>query len=299
MEGSKMFEFKALVTRHIKIFLRDKTAVFVSFLSVIILLVVYILFVGRSYTQTTDMMPLTDALKTYMLIGQMMGGILVVNTVSLSLGMMGNLINDIEYKRMDALNIAPIKRSYLIFSYLIAAMIVTFVLTLFMWILTIMYVGIFAGYWYSLSTIIIATLYLLLFTFISSTLMIYITTLIKSVNAFGTLAGVFGTVIGFISGIYMPLFVLGKGISYVASFVPFTHMAISLKNILLKEPFELAEAFIEPSVMENIKIAYGVTPIGVLGQDVAFFVIYSAIILLSLGLLFLAMRNMQKKLSNQ
>lgn len=44
-----------------------------------------------------------------------------------------------------------------------------------------------------------------LYTFISITFMIWITTFIKSVNAFGTVSGILGTVIEFTSEIYMPL----------------------------------------------------------------------------------------------
>ena len=44
-----MYEFVSLVKRHMLKFLRDKTAVFFSFLSVIILLTLYFLFIGENY----------------------------------------------------------------------------------------------------------------------------------------------------------------------------------------------------------------------------------------------------------
>jgi len=171
------------------------------------------------------------------------------------------------------------------------------VLTLVMWGLTIIYVGLIAGHWYSLTIVVQVSLYLLLFTFISSTLMIYLTTLLKSVNAFGTLSGIIGTFIGFVSGIYMPLVQLGTTTTYIASVIPFTHMAIILKQILLKEPMLIMiEEGVPLEVMDVLYVVYGTTEIGVLGNPVSMTIIMISSLVLAFGLLALAYRNMIKKI---
>ena len=292
-----MYELQSLVKRHMLRFLRDKTAVFFSFLSIIILLALYFLFIGKSYTSGTDLSVLSDTTQTYVIAGIMMGGILVINTISLSLGMMGNIIMDLEQRKLDAFLVTPVKRYKIILSYYLSSIIVTATLTLVMWILTILYVGIAANHWYSLSIIINVSLYLILFTFISATLMIYLTTLLKSVNAFGTLSGIIGTFIGFVSGIYMPLISLGKTTTYIASVIPFTHMAIILKQMLLKEPMELMiEEGVPLNVMEQLYVVYGTTEIGVLGNTVSMTIIMIASLGLAFALLYFAYRNMTKKM---
>ena len=291
-----MYDLTSLIKRHILKFLRDKTAVFFSFLSVLILLALYFLFIGRQYTDGEALSFLDPKFKTFLTAGIMMGGILVINTVSLSLGMMGNIITDLEYHRLDGFLVTPVKRYKIILSYYISSIIVTTVLSLFMWYLTVLYVGLAAGYWYSFGAVFQATLLIILFTFISSSVMIYLTTLLKSVNAFGTLSGILGTFIGFISGIYMPLFVLGKSMSYVASVVPFTHMAIMLKNVLLEEPFRILAQDVPADAMAEIKEVYGTVEIGVVGQDVPMAIIMIASLGLAFLFLFLAYRNMNKKM---
>ncbi|MBE0701350.1 MAG: hypothetical protein IH571_06665, partial [Acholeplasmataceae bacterium] len=163
----------------------------------------------------------------------------------------------------------------------------------------ILYVGISSGYWYSLQTIMEASGLLIIFTFISSTLMVFLTTLLKSVNAFGALSGILGTFIGFVSGIYMPLFILGKGTTFVASVIPFTHMTIMLRNVLLREPLAvmMSEYPIPPQVLEHVKMHYGINEIGVFGMDVPmiFIMLFSG--LLSFVLLFFTYRRMTKKIS--
>jgi len=292
-----MHDLVSLTKRHVLKFLRDKAAVFFSFLSVLILLALYFLFIGKSYTSGTDLNMLSQSEKTYIIAGIMMGGILVINTLSLSLGIMGNLITDLEQKKLDAFLVTPVKRYKIIVSYYLSAILVTSVLSIFMWFLTVLYVGISSSFWYPISTILVVILILILFTFISASLMVYLVTLIKSVNAFGALSGVLGTFVGFMSGIYMPLVVLGKSMQYVASVIPFTHMAIILKSILLEGPYEvMVNKGIPEEAMSSLRMAYGSEEIGVLGFNVPMFLIMIASLLISLLLLFLAYRNMTKKM---
>jgi multidrug/hemolysin transport system permease protein len=158
--------------------------------------------------------------------------------------------------------------------------------------LTFLYVGIFSGYWYSFATVLKASGLIIYFTFISATLMIFLTTILKSVNAFGALSGVLGTLIGFISGIYMPLFVLGKSMAYVASVVPFTHMTILLKQVILSEAYQE----LPPVVVEDLSVFYGTQEIGVFGQPVSMVILMLLTLLLGFVLLYFAYRNMNKKM---
>lgn len=301
-----MYDFTSLVKRHILKFLRDKTAVFFSFLSVLILLALYFLFIGRQYTSSFD--GLEDAIKTPLMIGVMMGGILVINTVSLSLGVMGNIITDLEFHRLDGFLVTPVKRYKIILSYYLSSIIVTSALTLLMWFLTVLYAGILAGYWYGFDVILVVSGLIIFFTFISSSLMIYLTTMLKSVNAFGTLSGVLGTLIGFISGIYMPLSVLGASMTYVSSFVPFTHMTILLKNVLLEQPYGSLENWLSSGIpdtdqvnriVSEVRLIYGTNEIGIAGQPVHMIIMMGLCLVIACLLLYFAYRNMNKKMGKR
>lgn len=287
-----MYNMTSLIKRNIKVFLRDKAAVFFSFLSVIILLGLYFLFLGKQYTTGDEFDSVSDNLRTFLGVGVIMGGVLVINTVSLSLGVMGTIVSDLETRRLEGFMVTPIERYKVILAYFISSTLVTVVLSLFMWILTILYVGITSGYWYSFSTILVSSLLIIFYTFISSALMLFLVTLIKSQNAFGALAGVLGTVIGFMSGIYMPLFVLGKGMANVASVVPFTHMTILLKQVILKEAY--AELSVEFAT--GLAEAYGTQEIGVFGLDIPMFWLMVGSFVIALILLAFAYRNMNKKM---
>lgn len=301
-----MYDFTSLVKRHVLKFLRDKTAVFFSFLSVLILLALYFLFIGRQYTSSFE--GLADNIKTPLMIGVMMGGILVINTVSLSLGVMGNIITDLEYHRLDGFLVTPVKRYKIILSYYVSSILVTSVLTLLMWVLTVLYAGIVSGFWYGFDIFMSVSGLIVFFTLISTSFMIYLTTLLKSVNAFGTLSGVLGTLIGFVSGIYMPLSVLGQSVTYISSFVPFTHMTIVLKNVLLDQPYGSLESWLSTGIpnpdqvsgiVNEVRLFYGTNEIGIAGQPVNMDLIMGLCIGLSVLMLYLAYRNMNQKMGKR
>lgn len=266
----------SLVKRNIKIFYRDKTAVFFSFLSVIILLSLYILFLGKSFGDGITF--LNPKLVSFLVTSQLMGGVLVINTLTLSLGVVGSFVTDMDLKRLDAFLVAPVKRYKIILSYYLAAVTVTLGFSLVMWFLTVIYVYIDSGYLYNLDTIVKVILLLTFYTFISSSFMIFITSFIKSVNAFGTLGGVLGTLIGFATGIYIPLASLGETVKKVASIIPFTHMTILLKQVMLSGPYDVLVNLQIADVdmieaKKQIAVYYGTNEVGLFGLDISLFVL--------------------------
>ena len=69
--------------------------------------------------------------------GVIMGGVLVINTVSLSLGVMGSIVTDIDTRKLDGFLVTPVKRYKIVLSYYLSSIIVTATLTIFMWLLTV------------------------------------------------------------------------------------------------------------------------------------------------------------------
>lgn len=300
-----MYELLAMVKRNILVFLRDKSAVFFSFLSVIILLAIYSLVLGGQYVSDANFYPfiVSDNLKFYLEIGIIMGGALVINTVSLSLGVMGNIVNDLENRNIDGFLVTPVRRYKIVLSYYLTAVIVAAILTILMWILLILYVGIFSTYWYSFLVIIKVVGLIVFFTLISTALMVFLTMFINSTSLFGAVTGLIGTIIGFTSGIYFPIVQFGKGLTNFASLSPFTHMTIMLRSIILERPFELLVEqtglnfdYGENVEVPNIKEIYGMTEIGVLGRDINIWLVLALFSVISVLLLVVAYRRMIKKI---
>ena len=294
-----MYELTVLTKRNILIFIRDKVAVFFSFFSVIILLGLYILFLKNAY--------INDWLKTiyqpkeidFFANSLLLSGILVINTVTLSLGNLGNIITDFEKKIINSFLVTPVKRFKIIFSHYLSSLIITYVFSLIMWLLAVLIVGFTTSIWYSLPVIIIISGLLLVFTFISTGLMIFITTFITSVNAFGAISGVLGTVIGFISGIYMPLSILPKAVQNISSLIPFTHMTALMKNYLLEPSFNLITLENKEEIILTIKETYNIGNIPIFNIEINMVWILLVSCFISFLFLGVATQRLSKKIGKK
>lgn len=291
-----MNEILELTKRNVKIFLRDKTAVFFSFLSIIILLGLYMLFLKNAYTvkEMTDVLSKNQT--TFFTFSLLMSGVLVINTLTLSLGNLGNIVNDFDQRLMDAFVITPVKKIKIILAYYFSSFLITVFFTLVLWFLTILIIGLMTTYWYGIGIIVSVTGILILYTFISSAVMIFITTFIKSTNAFGAVAGIFGTVVGFMCGIYMPLSILPKAIRNISSLLPFTHMTILLKQLLTKQSLQEFSTVFPAEVIDNIRSSFVINEIPVFGLYIKMGWLLVFSVLLAVLCIFLSTWRLKKRI---
>lgn len=229
----------AFTIRNTKLFLRDKATFFFSIMSTLIMILLYFLFIARIYINgiNENVTFISENGASFIVYLQMMAGVLVLNSMSLSLGMFMGMAKDFETQKLNSFFTTPAKKRELIISYFLGGMIISFALNLFTWIITVLLIGILTGYWVTISTFLLGMVVLIVSTFISSSIMMLLTIIAKSSTALGVINGVAGTFLGFICGIYMPYSNLGKGVESIGSFFPFTHLTIWFKNIVLNDAF--------------------------------------------------------------
>ncbi len=230
----------ALTKRNCLLFLRNKATVFFCFLSSIILVVLYFLFIAKLYMQDFNKVSgfaLSNNQLNCAIYVQMIVGVLVLNSASLSVGMFGIMAGDFESRKTDALLLTKLTPTQLILSYLISAVAVSFSLNLIMWIISVIIIGCATSCWLGFGAFMAIVGALVVTTLISCCLMLLVTVLVKSTTAIGVINGILGTFLGFLCGIYMPYTNLGKGAEIVGSLFPFTHLTVWMKNIVLTDVF--------------------------------------------------------------
>lgn len=283
-----MREIVVLTKRNVLNYLRDKASVFFSLLSVIILLGIYLLFLKNMISEVEG---LTALQKNVFFLGYVMGGVLVVSTITLSLGVMGNYVYDLDTKKLNGILVAPVSRYKITLSYCLSTAIVTTVLTLIMFFLAFLYLGIAVGVWYSFLQVLHIVGVLMLYVIISTPIMIFIISFVKSLNAFGAVASIVGTLIGFISGIYIPLSVLDPFTQNIAALMPFSHMTYYLRKLLIgDEVFNLIP-------LETHKAA-GISQIQLFGANVPITLALGVSLILSLAFFIFSYIKINKKQVN-
>src|SRR5690554_3106159 len=106
---NKMYETISLIKRNIKMYVRDPLAVFFSFLSTIILMLIYILFLGDIGGSELSLI-ITPKETDFLIYSQMLAGIIVLNSLTIPLGNLGSMVQDFDLNKIDAFMVSPVKR---------------------------------------------------------------------------------------------------------------------------------------------------------------------------------------------
>jgi multidrug/hemolysin transport system permease protein len=247
-----------LIKRNLWVFFRDRSAVFFSFLSVIIIIALYALFLADTQVQSLkSMVGDADGIR-FLVDSWIMGGLLAVNTVTVSLGALAVMVRDQETKAMRDFMTAPINRTTIVLSYIISAFIIGVVITVVGLFAMEAYITLSGGEWLPAAAL-AKTLGVLLLCVINSTAMLFfITSFVRSSTAFSTVSTITGTMIGFLAGIYVPIGVLPQSVQYVIEIFPTSHGAVLLRQLFMEMP--LAQVFqnAPAEVLEEYNKVFGV-----------------------------------------
>lgn len=247
-----------LIKRNLWVFFRDRSAVFFSFLSVIIIIGLYALFLADTQVKSLkSMVGDTDDIR-FLVDSWIMGGLLAVNTVTVSLGALAVMVQDQESKAMRDFMTAPIRRTTIVLSYIISAFIIGVVITVVGLFVMELYIMIAGGQLLSI-TAMAKTIGVLLLCVINSTAMLFfVTSFVRSSTAFSTVSTITGTMIGFLAGIYVPIGVLPQGVQYIIQIFPTSHGAVLLRQLFMEVPLAKVFENAPAEVLEEYNKVFGV-----------------------------------------
>ena len=292
-----MFE---LISRNRKVYTRDRLAFFMSFLSVIILILVYQVFLGQiqidaikealgSDTASSD----TIKMVNYWLIS----GLTTIISMTSTLGAFGVMVSDKEKKLSEDFKVSPISNFKVELSYAIFAILFGMILTMFSCVFAI---GIFNG----LSSLLDYSVmdYLKIFgivslsTVLSAAIVLPILAFIRTSSAFTTLSTIVGTFIGFISGVYLSIGSVGETLQQVMTWFPMTQVNALLKQVLMKDSITQVFENAPSSVVNEYKESYGVVLQNAGGVHLSnsFMLSYILVIILALLIIHFMIKKVKK-----
>ena len=283
-----------LISRNRKVYTRDRLAFFMSFLSVIILILVYQIFLGQiqidaikealnSDTASTD----TIQMVNYWLIS----GLTTIISMTSTLGAFGVMVLDKEKKLSEDLKVSPVSNFKIELSYAIFAILFGIIMTVFSCIFAIgMFNGFSALLDYSMMDYLSILGVVTLGTMLSATIILPILAFIRTSSAFTTLSTIVGTFIGFISGVYLSIGSVGESLQQVMTWFPLTQVNALLKQILMKDAISKVFDHAPSTVIMNYKESYGVILQNPSGEHLStqfMFAYISIIIVVLLGVHFM------------
>lgn len=244
-----MNEILYFTKRNCLIYLRDRSAVFFSMLSMLIVLGLMVIFLGKMNSDSVAAVlaeyggegrdasqDQTNAACLVQLWS--LAGILVVNSVTVTLTVLGAMVQDETGKRTMAFYVTPVKRFKLTLGYVCSA----WLIGTFMCILTLAVGEAYfcAKGWGLLPAedllALCGMIALNCFTFaaIGHLLALFI----HSDSAWGGLLTIIGTLVGFAGGIYLQMSLLAEPVQKLLKALPILHGASMMRQICTREAME-------------------------------------------------------------
>ncbi|WP_455660969.1 ABC transporter permease [Pradoshia sp.] len=244
-----------LAQRNLKLFFRDKSTVFFSLLAVFIIIGLYVLFLGDTIAQ--DMTDIKDA--RFLMDSWIMGGLLAVTSVTTTMGAFGTMVEDRARGNAKDFYASPLKRYQIAGGYVISAFMVGIIMCVITFILAELYIVANGGELLPIWSIMKVLGLILLSVLSSSAMMFLLVSFFSSPNAFTTGSTVIGTLIGFLTGIYIPIGNLPDAVQLIIKIFPVTHAGVLFRQVFMEEPLETAFGNFPADVGDSFKEELGVT----------------------------------------
>ncbi len=247
---------KALIHRHLLCYLRDRWAVFFSFLSVMIILVLFVLFLGNVQQSSVPQHLQGTSEGDYLVYSWILSGLIVVASVTVPLGFLHVFIKDRVERAMDDFYVSPLSRTTIVLSYMLAALFAGVMLSTLSFIATMVVLRVIAGTVLPLGIGLSVMGLLVLSNMLFTALFFFVSTYLLTLNAHANLSTLVGTLIGFVGGLYVPVGAFSRTFQTVLNSFPPMQMASLMRTVYMREAID--SVFPTEASAEEYRLFFGV-----------------------------------------
>lgn len=226
-----------LAKRNLILFFRDTFTVLLSFLAEVIVVILYFLFIRDNLLEQFSYLEHAEILMDVWMIA----GVLGITSVTTTMGAYGIMVEDRAKGLWKDFLIAPIKRGTMVGGYMIAAIIIGVIMSM----LVLLMAGIYMRQIHDVKLLMGNGEVVLGLIFLSavsnSSMVIFLISFLKSSNALASCSTIIGSLIGFLTGIYLPMGNLPEYVQMVVRAFPLSHGVVLFRQSLM-ESF-LADCF--------------------------------------------------------
>lgn len=253
-----MESFISLVIRNNKVFRRDKTQVFFSMLSIVIVIALYAVFLQKMQIDAIEQVTEASSETIAMVNAWLVAGLLSMIGVTTTLGAFSIAVQDMESKAAADFLTAPISRAKIQMSYVVNAFIIGLAFSLLGLVACEIFIVATGGELLSAAALVKVIGILIMTVLLASAFNMLLVLLVRTVNAFSTLSTIVGTAIGFLCGLYVPMGVLPTFAQNLVMYFPLSHSAVLLRNAFMTDSINSVFAGAPVEMIEEYKLMYGV-----------------------------------------
>lgn len=226
----------AFTKRNIRVFLRDRLAVFFTFLAPIIIVILYLLFFGKMQYESNQkyFKNVDDSQIRIITDGGLVAGLISLSSITTATGLSVIQVRDRETDLIKEIDVTPARNWTIKMSYMLFNMMFNIMINLGMLTLGFIYLGIRQSInlnWYLVISVIAWVVFI---SMSGSVFIIFILNFFKSTTSFSAFSAIFSSGVGFVIGAYLPFGLFPDWLSSICTFIPGANGTIVLKNLMLE-----------------------------------------------------------------
>jgi multidrug/hemolysin transport system permease protein len=247
-----------VVKRNVKLFFKDKGMFFTSLITPVILLVLYMSFLGNTFESSfLDALPEglenAEALVKGCVGGQLISSILAVSCITVAFCSNMLMVQDKANGSINDLTIAPVKRTTLALGYYFATLISTGIVCMVALGMCLIY-AYFVGWYMSVIDVLLLIADIFLLVMMGTALSSIINYFLSTQGQISAVGSIVSSVYGFVCGAYMPISQLSEGLQDVIKFLPGTYGTSIVRNHAMQGIFAEMERLNYPKeIIESFK----------------------------------------------
>ncbi|MGE5390326.1 MAG: ABC transporter permease [Deltaproteobacteria bacterium] len=240
--------------RNLKLYFRNKSAVLFSLMAVFIIIGLYALFLGDVWLDGSLGIKHAGFLMDTWLIG----GIMAVTSTTATMGAFGIMVEDKAKKIYKDFYSSPVTRASLTGGYLAAAFIIGVFMSVVALVIGQIYIIMQGGELLGMEASIKVSGLVLLNTITNTAMVGFVVSFFNNQNSFSTASTILGTLIGFLTGIYLPIGNLPEAAQYIVKLFPPSYGAALFRQIMMEKPIDMAFAGIPIDKLDSFEEYMGV-----------------------------------------
>ncbi len=259
-----MRAFRTLISRDIKMFFGDKGLFFTSLVTPLILLLLFVTFLGNVYRSSfieaiPDGIVVPDSLIEGFVGGWLFSSLLAVSCVTVAFCSNLLMVQDKANSSVSDLTVSPVKESALSLSYYVSSVIVTLAICAVALIACFIYLAV-VGWYLTAADMILIFLDVFLLVMFGTALSSVINFFLSTQGQIAAVGSIVSACYGFICGAYMPISQFSEGIQKLIMFLPGTYGTGLIRSHMQGGVFEeLEKCGIPQQGIEGMREAFDCT----------------------------------------
>ncbi|HHT89061.1 MAG TPA: ABC transporter permease [Clostridiales bacterium] len=285
-----MRALNSIIKRNLLVYCKDKENVFYTFLSMLIIITLMLVFLGdMNIDMVKDIIrymdnimkdtvipaerlvpgvrnpALDDANARTLVFSMIIAGITIVNGISASMGMLSMMSWDEESGKLAGYYAAPISRFILVSGYVISAISLSVIFSVITVIVSEIIVVLTGGTLISLTMALKVLGLIVLNAFSTTAFLFFITSMARTRSAYSGISTFVYTLSGFITGMYVPIGIMPDIVGKILAFIPMSQGSAWMRKVFTVDALHTAfaglpkEAISEYSKMTGMDLKIGNT----------------------------------------